>query len=205
MSHRPFALLVAFIFAVAAPVYAIDVAGKATAGLPAAGARVAAGPGLRFNYTPAQIGQNYQAAEARLLKSLEAVLAMPAAQRTFENTVLAYETAGAEFGQDLAEIAVISRVSPDEEAQKAAVEAITKASNLGIGLNARADLYEALQAYVDKKEALDPVKARLLDETMAAFKSGGHGLAPEKKARLNEVQQKLSDLATSFEENVKAD
>jgi thimet oligopeptidase len=186
------------------PARSIDVAkgpGALPHAAPAAAPRSATG--LSFKLTPAQIGERYAAAQARLSDSLTKIIAIPADQRTFDNTMLAYETAGAEFGQDLAEIGVLSNVSPDAAVQEAAVEAIQKAGKFGIELNARADLYQAFKEYADKGETLPELKAKLLKDTMRGFKSGGHGLTPEDKARLNAVQARLNDLQSDFRENVK--
>ncbi|MEZ4467165.1 MAG: M3 family metallopeptidase [bacterium] len=64
--------------------------------------------------------------------------------------------------------------------------------------------YQALRRFAatDEAEALDPVRRRYLDETLADMRRGGAELAEELKAELKAVEVELSRVTTRYAQNV---
>lgn len=65
-------------------------------------------------------------------------------------------------------------------------------------------LFARLEAYAATAEAaaLDPVRARLLRKTLDDFRREGAALPPEAKARLEQINERLSEATTAFSQHV---
>ncbi len=163
------------------------------------------GPGINWKLGPNEIATNFASAQNQLETNLKSILSVPADQRTFANTIQAFETANAAFGEQAQSLVFLAYVSPDKAVQAAAQKVESEAGTYGVGLWARPELYQAMKEYADKKETLNVEDSRLLDGMMRGFKSSGHGLSPADKAKLQTMQERLSVLATEFEGNINTD
>jgi thimet oligopeptidase len=194
-------LLAALILCAALPLRAIQVQGTiaANAGAPRGG------PGVAFKLTPQQITAQFTTAQQGFDLKVSQLLSLPAGARTFENTVKALETASAEYSEATQNLVFLAYVSPDKDVQEAAQKVEVEAGKYSIGLWARPELYEAVKAYADRKEQLEPKEARLLEAMMRGFKSSGHGLSADDKAKLQKMQERMSELGSIFENNINQD
>jgi thimet oligopeptidase len=163
------------------------------------------GPGINWHLGPDQISSQFSQAQTLLETNIKGILDVPSDQRTFANTVKAFETAGAVFSEQSQNLVFLAYVSPDPAVQAAAQKVESEAGTYGVALWARPELYQAIKQYADKGEALQGEDKRLFDTMMRGFKSSGHGLASEDKAKLQTMQERLSVLATEFEGNINAD
>jgi oligopeptidase A len=86
------------------------------------------------------------------------------------------------------------------EAYNACVPLLTAYSS-ELGQNAA---LQAGYAYVLEHEGatLDSAQRKLVENALRDFRLAGVELAPERKARMREVMQRLAQLATKFSENV---
>ncbi len=137
--------------------------------------------------------------------TLSQIASVPADQRTFANTIEAFETAKALFADQLQPLTFLNRVSPNPKVRSTAQKMEEASDRYSIAVWNRPDLYQAVKSYADKKESLAPADARLLDQILLTFKRNGHGLSAQDKARLQEKQQRLASLESQFKANVNAD
>ncbi len=193
------AILLAFLFS-PLPIGALDVVAPQ-----GAVSGPVLGPGINWHLPPDQIASEFTKAQNLLETNIKTIVDVPGDQRNFANTVKAFETASAVFSEQTQALVFQAYVSPDPAVQAAAQKVEAEAGTYGVALWARPELYEAIKQYADKGEALQGEDKRLFDTMMRGFKSSGHGLAPEDKARLQTMQERLSVLATEFEGNINAD
>lgn len=139
---------------------------------------------------------------------MKAIVAIPAAQRTFANTVKAMETASADFADAVEPLGIMGYVDPSKDVREAARKMEIESGSFQVALWARDDVYRAFQEYADgnaKTEALAGQDLRLFEETGRGFKSSGHGLKAEDKAKLQQLRERLQKLSSEFEANIADD
>ncbi len=178
---------------------------SAVLGVPVSrGGQLPGGSGLNFKLSGPQVLDGYIQARAQMQASLQGILAVPADQRDFANTIKAFETASAVFGEQVNALVFLAYVSPDAEVQAAAQMVEEDAGKDNVALMSREDLYAAVTAAAAKNEALIGEDAKLRDSTMRAFKSSGLELPAPKREQLRQMQERLSALQTKFSGNVNA-
>ena len=123
---------------------------------------------------------------------------------TFDNTIVALETASETLGQVQSIFYnQLSAVGGDELHELAEeMGPITAQFSSDIMLDA--DLFARVKAVYDDKDTLDltPEQEMLLDDTYIGFVRAGALLDEEKKKRLREISQEMSTLSPSFMNNV---
>ncbi len=142
-------------------------------------------------------------------QSIDAIVAIPVDERSFDNTARALDTVSSNFSIQAAAIATIMYVSPDEAVREAAKEAEVKISQAGVDIfGQNIQLYQAFKAYYETKapsESLTVVQRYFIDETMSDFKRSGLDLPEETRAQVTQLKKELSQLCTTFGNNVNAD
>ncbi len=168
----------------------------------AATAKAPAGPGLRWQWTPAAVlasgDHAIKTADAQLAK----IVAIPDARRTFANTVLPMERAESGVNESTGPAIFLKYVSTDAKLRTAADTLEARTSNWGIRTGARVDLYKALTAALKNDPPTDPVDKRLADKMKLDFELNGLSLDKDKRAHLTDLKQQLSDIAIAFETNL---
>jgi len=174
------------------------------AGVAGAVSRPAApGPGLDFHIAPEKIGPLFEAARLDLKTQVDALVAVPAGQRTFQNTVLALEKAYTRYSEAVAAPGFLFSVSPDPAVREAVKQADALSDAFLIELSAREDVYKAVKEYAAKGEALSGEDKKLLETTLRGFRRDGMDLPLSQRADIQTVQKRLAELSTAFSENLK--
>ena len=140
----------------------------------------------------------------RAQKRIDIIAAQDKAQLSFDSTLQALEEATEELQVAWGKVGHLDAVcnsGPLRDAYHKMLPEVT-AFFAGIPLNAR--LWAVFQAYSRTEEAgqLTGTRKRLLEETLADFREAGAGLPPEKKERLEAIEQELARLTQKFSENV---
>lgn len=157
---------------------------------------------VNFDVTAAQLRQRYELAQGRMQAGLDAVLRIPASQRTFANTVAALEAADAALSEEIQHLVFLAYVSPDPEVQKAAQAVEEDAGKRSLAVWTREDLYEAVKTVADARPELPAEDARLLERLVRGFKNLGMGLPPEERRKLNALRERLTTLESQFSNNL---
>ncbi len=122
---------------------------------------------------------------------------------TFENTLVALETASETLGQATSVFYnQLSAVGGDDlHALAGKIGPIS--ANFSSDIILDADLFKRVKAVYDQMDKLDltPEQKTLLDDTYRGFKRGGALLDETKKKRFREIQEKLSVLNPAFMQN----
>jgi thimet oligopeptidase len=162
-------------------------------------------PGLPFHVTPEALSEACQQAQAHADAQIAALLAVPAARRTFVNTFTAYDALQAEFLQTALELGFLKDIHPDEKVRQAAVACEVASNAYLVQLGARKDVYQALLGYAEgagKMDALAPVDHQLMTLTLRELRRNGLALPDADRAHLVELRSKLTALGTKFESNL---
>jgi len=156
-----------------------------------------------FSYTPEQVKALSETAIKDLEAKLKALAAIPAPQRDFKNTMLAFETATSDFSEAVQIPIMMAYVSDNEALRAAAQELELKISQYSVDLMTREDIFAALNAYAAKGEKLGEVDARLLEKTLLDFKNNGLGLEPRKKNKVKKLMKELIGIELQFAKNLR--
>lgn len=133
------------------------------------------------------------------------IVAVPAGQRTFDNTVGALDDLTTRLESETNIPIFLQNVSTSEKERadsRAAEEAV---SEWGIAIGKREDLYRAIKAYADTKPSLQGEQKRLLEFVIRDYRRAGMDLTPEKRERLKAIEIELQKLATDFQKNIYED
>jgi len=144
-------------------------------------------------------------------KEIDAIIAIPDAQRTYKNTVKALDEVGAisDLAISAPTIQVLEMVSPDQEIRNAAHAALIKMQEFMVdALSNNEALYKALAAYAHgnaHKESLSSEEKYFLDKTLEDFKRGGLDLPEDQQAAIKELKKELATLELNFDTNIAQD
>ena len=150
--------------------------------------------------TPASIAQACERAIEECDAGVDAIVAIPASERTFANTLLALEAATDAVAQASGVYAFMGYVSADSEVREAAHEWDETLEKYGIGLEFREDLYAAIRQFAETPEAqaLAGEDARLLERKLRDYRRNGFELAPEERGRVRAMFDELTSLDVQF-------
>jgi thimet oligopeptidase len=115
-----------------------------------------------------------------------ALIAVPAAQRTFASSFDAYDAILGEVQSTLGSLGFLKDVHGDEKVRAAAAACEASGNRYLVRLGARVDLYQALKSYADgtaKTAGLTPVQQRLVFLTLRDFHRNGLDLSEADRAK----------------------
>jgi len=137
-------------------------------------------------------------------KSLEKIKQLPKNERTFQNTMQAYDALGHQLGKVGGCVFLVASVSPDEKIRQTGLEAYQKLGLFSNKLALDEDLYEAVKVFSQTEEAknLTGVYEKLVRETVRSFEKNGFALPAEKRLELQKIQDELTELGNIFYKNI---
>ena len=157
---------------------------------------------LHFDYKAEELAPAEAAARAQLEKDLAALVAIPKEQRTFENTIMAYERAFDDYGNALGMSGFLSYVSTDKNFRDAALALQMQISQYMVDVATRRDVYRAIREYTDTNPQLDPVQAKLVKEMLIGFKNSGLELNDEDLEKFKALNKEKAEYIIKFDKNI---
>lgn len=154
-------------------------------------------------YAAGELTKLCDAAVSEAMQRLDRIAALPAAERTVDNTLLDFEFATAKLNDDTSPLTFMAYVSPIEALRDEGFACEEKVSTFGIGILTRVDLYAALRD-LDVSKA-DPLTQRLHHETVRGFESNGLKLDPAELQVVKDALEKMETLKTQFSKNLNGD
>lgn len=133
------------------------------------------------------------------------IIAVPAGQRNFDNTIGAMDALNARLDTDTSLFIFMQNVSPDAKVRAESRAADELVTNWAIDLGKREDLYKAIKAYADTKPKLEGEQKRLLEFTMRDYRLSGMDLPEAKRNELKEIEKELNKLTIDFQTNIADD
>ena len=160
-----------------------------------------------FDYTtvtPADLRAAGDAAIARCEGLLAGLVATPALDRTFANTVLPLDEVRATLSIAGGRYGFLSNVAADEALRNKAREFEQRLDTYGTTLGFREDVHAAVLAYGQMAEAstLAPLERRYLDHVMRDFRRNGFLAGVEERARVQALKERLVALSVDFRRHI---
>ena len=157
---------------------------------------------LHFNYQAQDLAPAEAEARVKLEKDLAALIAIPQAERTFENTIMGYERAFDNYGNALGMSGFLSYVSTDKKFRDAANDLQMQISQYMVYVSTRRDVYKAIREYTDTNPRLDPVQAKLVKEMLIGFKNSGMDLNDADLEKFKALNKEKAEYIIKFDKNI---
>lgn len=157
---------------------------------------------VRWNWTPEQILATGQRVMGEADKRYATIAKMSDKKRTFENTVLGLEKIDSWAGEEIGPALFLKYVSTDEKLRAASDSVEVEFSRWAIKTQAREDLYAAIKAAVARDAPRTELDRRLVEKMMLDFQLNGLDLPKEKRDKVTELKQQISDLGIAFDTNL---
>jgi len=153
----------------------------------------------------ATITKRVDAAIAAAEKSVAAIVAIPKAKRTFENTILAIDDLNTKLDTETSPFIFLQNVSGDAKERAAARAAETKLSGFGIKLGKREDLYRAVTDFGERKIKLSGEDGRFYLHLQRDYRLSGMTLPKAKRDQLSALENKVQKLEQDYSTNIYED
>lgn len=160
---------------------------------------------------PTSIGQISSMTDAALKKAqngLDAILAIPNDQRTYENTVAALDRLASYSNLSVAAnlMQSIDLVYTDEKIKDAARNELIKIQAFYIdNIASNRALYQALKYYAEhnaSKEELTDVQKKYLSELLRDYKNAGLDLPDDQLEEVKTIKKDLASIGLQFDKNI---
>ncbi|MAX69621.1 MAG: peptidase M3 [Flavobacteriaceae bacterium] len=137
------------------------------------------------------------------LEEIEAIANNPEAP-TFENTIVAMESAGKVLDRVFTYYGILSSNMSSPEFREIQSELAPKLSDFRSKISQNEKLFQRIKTVYEasQKNLLEPQEQRVVDLTYKQFEMNGANLDAEKKKRYAEINKELSTLYTKFSNNV---
>jgi thimet oligopeptidase len=159
-------------------------------------------PGENYALDPAQIAANCSAQIAAAKATVAAIVAVPAAQRTFATIVLPLENAASDLNDNLMVETLLSNTSTSRPVRDASYACQNDVSDFLTAATARPDLYAALAAAQAGGSASDAAQRKLTDVWLVALKRSGAALSAADRTTFVTLSQRLSKLENDYAANL---
>ncbi len=123
---------------------------------------------------------------------------------TFENTIVAMESAGKDLNRVFTYYGIMGSNTSSPEFRDVQAELAPKLSDFRSKISQNKKLFQRIKAVYDasQKTPLEPQAQRVVDLTYKGFEMNGANLDAEKKKRYAAINKELSTLYTKFSNNV---
>ncbi len=148
-------------------------------------------------------------AASSIKEKLEVFKSIKKENRTFENTVLAYENANDAESLIFHKISTLGMVSEKKSIRDVVSLAEVEFSGLCVDISYDVKNYKAFKDYyegnytLEKKEGkLDEQDIKLVEDVMRGFKRMGFDLPKEKQSRIKKIEKEISKLANEYDKRL---
>lgn len=156
-----------------------------------------------FRYTENEILSLADKAIEDFEMKISEILKIPSSERTFQNTVKAFENALAQLNETVTIPIFLGYVSPSQQIRNASLELQQKVSKYSVDIFTREDIFEAIKSYADKEKPEDEVDRRLLDKILFEFKQNGLYGDKKTRGRIKKLLKELVDMEIMFSKNLR--
>ena len=154
--------------------------------------------------TPERLAEACEVAIKACDEAIAAIVATPAAARTFANTFVALESAADIVHQASGTYAFMSHVSAENALRETARAWDERLSKYAVELGFREDLYGAIKAFAATDEAsrLAGEEARLLEHTLRDYRRIGFELPKAQREQVQALMNRLVELGTEYRKTI---
>ena len=160
-----------------------------------------------FDYTAVDAGVIRERGAAALTdaqRALDALVAIPDAERTEANTLAALDAVQDGLTQASGRYAFLAEVAADESVRDTALEFRKELDAFSTRLGFREDVYAAVRAFAESPagQALTGESARWVEFTLRDYRRNGFDLEPSERERVQALKERLVDLGVQFRRNI---
>ncbi len=155
-----------------------------------------------MNWGPADFKQVAAFVINRKIERYAKIRAIPASQRTFENTVYALEASDDDLSDDLSRIGLLKEVSTNQKIRIAAAKIAEVLHKKLVEIEYDPRMYAVLKEYEKKKEKLHGPEKLLFEDMMKGYARMGFDLPKAKFAKLKASIKMLGKLSLQFDRNL---
>ena len=154
--------------------------------------------------TPDHIESDIDAALETSEKNLEAIRQLDDATLNYENTFAALESATEDLWRVWGRVNHLDSVDNSDDLRAALNAVLPRVSAFFSSIPLDAVIWSKLKAFSESPAVaeLDPTRKRYVEETCADFIQSGADLPDDKKARVAEIESRLSEITQKYSENV---
>jgi thimet oligopeptidase len=152
-----------------------------------------------------EVPQSIKDATRRADEAIAKIVAVPNSERTWANTLGAFDDAMAKLERETSLQIFMANVAVDPKERADARAGEEYLGNWLVEMGIREDLYRAIKAYSTTKENLNPEQKRVLEFSLRDYRRAGMELPKEKRDRVAEIQKELNRLGIEFESNIAND
>lgn len=156
---------------------------------------------VRSDYAKGELAQMCSEAIARAKSRVTSIISTKEAERTFDNTMLEYETAMADFSDEVSSLTFMKYVSPVASTHDEGADCEQKVSDFGVETSTNKALYLAIKSNSPRTRA----EKRLADNTLLGFELSGMGLSDEQLKTFVELNKALNQKQNDYSENLTND
>ena len=144
------------------------------------------------------------AAIAAVEAALDSLEAIPDAERTEANTLVALDAVHDGLTQASGRYAFLAEVAPEKSVRDAGLAFRKELDSFSTRIGFREDLYNAVRAFAisAEGEALEGESARHLEFTLRDFRRNGFDLDSSDRERVQALKEQLVDLGVRFRRNI---
>ena len=156
---------------------------------------------IKSHYRPGEITALCDAAIVTANASLDRLASLPPDERSLDTTLLAFETAMADFNDTAQPLILMGYVYPDLAIAAESSACEEKAGIFVVGVFTRRDLYDAINTNAPRT----PEEARLKKETLRKFRKNGLALPDDRLAHVRAAKEQITKLEVEFTANLNND
>jgi thimet oligopeptidase len=156
---------------------------------------------IRSDYKVGEVTALCDASIADLTAKLNAIAAVPDAQRMIDNTLIAFETATADFGDQTNQLVFMGSVHRDQGINDEGNKCGEKVGGIMVDVFTRRDLYEAIKPAVTR----DDGEAHLKESVVGGFEKNGLKLGDADLKTLKDLLNQISQNQAKFSANLSGD
>lgn len=156
---------------------------------------------IRYTYEKGEITALCQQALQKATARLNEITQVPREQRNFDNTMKLFDTILADLSDETTPFVFMYYVSTDSGLREEGANCETSLSQFKTDTFSRREIYNVLKNIKSR----DPSEERLTSETLKVFIKSGMNLTDEKLVQVRELNKKINELQTQFEENLNND
>ena len=156
--------------------------------------------------TPEDMIKGTEEVKAKVDEMMAALVNIPDADRTFENTMVAMDDIDNEINTLSGMVGLLAVASPDSAIRATANEKKNEISEIYNEMALNEDLYKAVKAYSISEEAkaLTGSKEKFVTETVSDFERNGFALPKEEREKLKTLLDEISATSNEYGANVAA-
>lgn len=139
---------------------------------------------------------------------LPKIFDIPDTNRTFKNSIEAFDALCAQFSQVADAISILEMVSPDQDLRDACQKEAIRLKEFAVDTFASKRVYHVFKSYVQTRssdEVLSDEAQYSLKESMKSFHRQGFDLPDDQYQEIQTIRKELSKLATKFDTNIATD